>query len=155
MSESSTSRCTSAIRNNSGDAIVEAMIADLESYLDCFNRADLEGIRRRLDENIQVYVDGKRILQGRETLMPSYQNDFSLRKTVEITVPPQVLRNYKCNNIDEDNRIFIQVTLVASTPPSSSSSSTEITATTCRVIYTYDTKSQKQIRHEIFIERDS
>jgi len=114
----------------------EVCINDLKKYIACFNHGSLEGIRERLDENLQIFVNSKLAAQGRDAILPSYQKDFEIGKQVAITKEPIIVEN---TNPEE---VSIRVALEA----------TASNETTCiDVVYTYHSATMKQVRHEIFV----
>jgi hypothetical protein len=117
--------------------------------LAAFNRADWGAIRDDfLDENVQAHLNGKLVLEGRDSFEAAYRMDFDRQKRVELVGDPQ--RVVPSN----DNEVSIRVTILSQGPVSASGSpldgSVQSPPLQGDVIYTYGKASGKQVRHEIF-----
>jgi hypothetical protein len=135
--------------DRSTDLTFEDLVTSLESYLAAFNRADWAAIRDDfLDANVQAYVNGKLVFEGRDSFEAAYRADFDRQKRAALVGEPQRVDTSK------DDEVSIRVTILSQCPANASGSSLDGASQSppmqVDVIYTYGTSSGKQVRHEIF-----
>jgi SnoaL-like domain len=135
--------------DRSAELTVDGLVTSLESYLTAYNRADWDAIRDDfLDEDVQAYVNGKLVFEGRDSFEAAYRADFDRQKRAELVGEPQRVDSSK------DDEVSIRVTILSHGPANASGSSLDGASHSppvqVDVIYTYGTSSGKQIRHEIF-----
>jgi len=115
-------------------ALSENVIKKLFKYIQAFNDEDLGKIAAQLDDEVEVYVEGKLAASGKHTILPSYERDFLEHKRVKVVRPPVVLLK------DDHNNDLVQVSVGLRKQPD---------MITLDVIYTYRVHDMKQVRHHI------
>jgi hypothetical protein len=129
--------------------IETSLVPDLEAYIASFNRSDWEKIESEiLDEKTQVYVDGKLVAEEREKRKPGYLLDFDRKRQVKIVATPQ---SFGIESGARGGEASIRVMLSVQDGSSSMASSTPPPPIQVDVIYTYNVRSRKQVRHEILL----
>lgn len=111
-----------------------AALADLKKYLASYNARDLGLVAESLHIDVQVFVDGNLASSGRDTILPSYQQDFDAGKKV-------VVVGEKPNAKELENGV-VEVTVDLQSISSE-------TTVSLHVVYSYDSSTMKQIRHDI------
>ena len=135
--------------DRSSEISFESLDTSIASYLAAFNRSDWDAIRDDfLDENVQAYLNGKLLFEGRDSFEAAYRADFDRQKRVELVGEPQPVAPSK------HDEVSIRVTILSQGPANASGSSldgaSQSPPTQVDVIYTYGKSNGKQIRHEIF-----
>ena len=115
---------------------VNRCIHNLCHYIESLNTGNTQRIAEMLDEHVQVFVYGDLFSTGSRATTLSCAADFAFGKKVSIASPRVV-------NCDAANgTVSIQVSVVATTPPNRRRTTSDVT-------YTYNTRTMKQIKHEI------
>lgn len=114
--------------------VEEKALTDLNRYIASFNAQDLDTLTQSLDKDLQVFVDEKLIATGRDSILPSYENDFTQKKRV-IVEGEAVAES-------SENSGFVKISVnLRSIGPEST--------ITLHVVYTYNAETMKQVRHDI------
>jgi ketosteroid isomerase-like protein len=108
----------------------------LNNYIAAFNRHDIAAIKTMLDDDIIVLVNGREVASGRDKILPSYEKDFAINKTVSVGVQPF--------EVDGEPGV-VQVGLIAMEPASQQD---KVKTTSLTVRYHYGSEG-RQTRHEI------
>eukprot|EP00977_Amphora_coffeiformis_P019283 scaffold7112_cov155-Amphora_coffeaeformis.AAC.6 len=109
----------------------------LQRYIAAFNAADLETVKGSLAEHLQIFVEENLAGEGRDAILPFYEQDFQVGKQVHIHKPPRVVNEPQASS----SIVAIAVGLTAVTK--------DHPTVSMDVVYTYDTQAMVQIRHDI------
>lgn len=139
-------------RATSRSEAISAALQDFYVYIAAFNSKNPTRIAESLGEDVIVRLNGVEVARGRDTILPSYVEDFSIGKTVEMMDKPTVSSvPSSCNSspgASLTKEVYVAVTLRATT-------STTGEQTDLDIVYVYDPNTNQQIRHEIFSVRSS
>lgn len=109
---------------------IQTYVDHLVEYIECYNSQNLNGIRTYLDENCEVFVNGQLAASGRETMIPSYMNDFAQKKQAIL----QALHADQCSVTDSTASVVVTL---------------QSDQTILKVAYIFSTATHRMIQHHI------